>query len=282
MFKYIYESIFIAVGILILLFSIVIITPAAPFIAPLFNVIGGLIAVVPPILIYFNRYRVKKEIEEQFLIFIKDLSESIKTGMTLPVALNYCSKKNYMALTPYVNDLASQVDWGIPFKKALETFSKKINNVIIKRAVNTIIETYKVGGKISDTLSAVGESLVTISKIKKERSSSIRAQLLTSYLIYFIFIFILIVLQTFLIPALTPMQAAQEVGIAGVTGETVSPEVYTSGFINFIIIQGFFAGLVTGKLSEGSIVAGLKHSVLLIAMGYTMFSFAAQFPIKLF
>ena len=48
------------------------------------------------------------------------------------------------------------------------------------------------------------------------------------------------------------------------------------------MVQGFFAGLVTGKMAEGSIVAGFKHSILLITTGYTLFSFASQFQIKLF
>ena len=51
-----------------------------------------------------------------------------------------------------------------------------------------------------------------------------------------------------------------------------SPEVFSQGFVLFIIIQGFFAGLATGKMSEGTIVAGLKHSIFLIIAGYGIFS----------
>jgi len=198
--------------------------------------------------------------------------------MTLPMALNYCSKKEYFALSPYVNDLAAQVDWGIPFEKALRVFEKKLSSVSIKRAITTIIQTYKVGGKISDTLNAIIKSLITIDKIRKERSTSVRSQLITSYMIFFVFIFILVILQTFLVPAIeTPS------GVSGVIASTSTPsrETYTSSFINFIIIQGFFAGLVTGKMAEGSVVAGFKHSILLIAIGYTIFSVAIQFQIAI-
>ena len=96
----------------------------------------------------------------------------------------------------------------------------------------------------------------------------------------FVFIAILVILQTFLIPALSPP--------AGLTGGIVtSPtaglqEVYNSSFVNFIVVQGFFAGLVTGKMAEGSIVAGFKHSILLIVVGYTIFSVSSQFQFGLF
>jgi hypothetical protein len=34
-------------------------------------------------------------------------------------------------------------------------------------------------------------------------------------------------------------------------------------FLYLLITQGFFAGLVIGKLSEGSLKAGIKHSFIL-------------------
>jgi len=282
MFKYFYQILFILTGVIILLIGTILLGKV-PIISPLINVMGGMIAVIPASLIFYRNYRRKKEMEEQFLVFLRDLKDSMNSGMSLPIALDYASKKDYGALTPQVNNLASQVDWGIPFKKALETFANDTEAPIIKRAVSTIIQTYTVGGKIADTLSAVGDSLVTISNIRKERASSIHAQMLTSYLIFFVFIFILIVLQVFLVPALTPRGE-----IPGVTGLPTpsqaggSTELYTATFINFIIIQGFFAGLVTGKMAEGSLAAGIKHSILLIAIGYTLFSFATQTQLVMF
>ncbi len=280
MLKYFYEMLSILVGVMIVLIGQVYISATIPFLIPIFNVVGGLIAVLPPSLIFYSKYRSRKEMESQFLVFIKELTDSINTGMTLPVALEYCAKRKYLSLSRHVNDMASQVNWGIPFETALQTFAKRVNIPTVSRAVTTIIETYKVGGKISDTLNAVGQSLVAIDKIKKERTASVHAQIVTSYLIFFVFIFILIVLQTFLIPALVqPSQSGTSTFSGGTPMET---EAYSASFINFIIIQGFFAGLVTGKMAEGSVVAGIKHSILLIAVGYTVFSFASQFPISIF
>jgi hypothetical protein len=31
-----------------------------------------------------------------------------------------------------------------------------------------------------------------------------------------------------------------------------------------LVFQGFFAGLVIGKLSEGTVKSGLKHSIILV------------------
>ena len=118
-----------------------------------------------------------------------------------------------------------------------------------------------------------------INKIKAERSVSVQSQIFTSYLIYFVFIFILVILQSFLIPALTPKPNA--IGMAAMSG--AGPEMFPPGlFINFIVIQGLFAGLATGKMAEGSIVAGAKHSIVLIVIGYSVFSVASKLEFNFF
>ncbi len=277
---FVFEVIFIVLGITLLALNFLFISVVFPFIAPLINVLGALIAIIPPFLIFYGRYMVSREIEEQFIIFITDLTGSIDSGMTLPIALKHASRKDYRSLTKYVKEIESKVEWGVPFEKALKIFSDKVRSMPIKRSVSTIIETYKVGGKISDTLRAIGQSLIEINKIKQERSASVQAQLVTSYLIFFVFIFILLILKTFLIPALGTMEAP---ALGEVTGEpTIPAELYTQTFINFILVQGFFAGLATGKMAEGSLMAGLKHSIVLIVIGYTIFSLLGQFEIAMF
>jgi flagellar protein FlaJ len=196
------------------------------------------------------------------------------------MALKYCSNKDYGILSSHVRTVTSQVNWGVPFREALRLFSLKIDSLPVKRAITTIIETYKVGGKISDTLKAVGESLLEINKIRAERTVSVQSQILTSYLIFFVFIFILVILQSFLIPALTPQ--GDIVGVptmgGGAAPDMFPPEI----FINFIVIQGFFAGLATGKMAEGSVIAGVKHSIVLTVIGYSVFSIASHVQFTFF
>jgi len=275
----IFEAMFVSLGVIILALNFLIISDLFPFISPLVNMIGALIAIIPPFLLLYSRYRIGKEIESQFIMFITDLTEAIDSGMTLPIALKHSSKRSYGVLTPYVKEINSKVDWGIPFEQALSLFAKKVKSVPISRSVGTIIETYKVGGKISDTLKAIGQSLIEINKIKQERSASVQAQIVTSYLIFFVFIFILVILQAFLIPALGSAVVA---GFDESGGEEIPSQLYSQTFVNFIIVQGFFAGLATGKMAEGSLVAGFKHSLVLVVIGYTMFSLLGQFQIKLF
>lgn len=277
-----FEIFFVFLGTSILLLNFFFISGVFPFIAPLFNVLGAMIAIILPFLIFYGRYRISKEMEEQFIIFIFDLTEAIDSGMTLPIALKHVSKKDYKSFSPYVMEMESKVEWGIPFEKALKIFSDKVKSTPIKRSVSTIIETYKVGGKISDTLRAIGQSLIEINKIRQERSASVQSQLVTSYMIFFVFIFILLILKTFLIPSLGNMQMTPNLMGEEQEVTAVPADLYTQTFVNFILVQGLFAGLATGKMAEGSLIAGLKHSIVLIVIGYTIFSVLGQFQITMF
>ncbi len=282
--KYLIEIISVLIGAAIILTNIFIFPMVIPnyifdILQPLINALGAMIAIIPPVLVFYSRYKENKEVETQFTIFMSDFTEAIDSGMTLPMALKYCSSKDYGVLSYHVRAVTSQVNWGVPFREALRLFSQKIESLPVRRAITTIIETYKVGGKVSDTLKAVGESLLEINKIRAERSVSVQSQILTSYLIFFVFIFILVILQSFLIPALTPQGGAGMPTMGGgAAPEMFPPEI----FVNFIVVQGFFAGLATGKMAEGSVIAGVKHSLVLTVIGYSIFSVAAHVQFSFF
>jgi flagellar protein FlaJ len=267
-------------GLAVIALANLLVIEVLPFLVPILNMVGGLLIALPPVMGLYARYRTRKELEEQFVSFLMDLTDSIDSGMTLPMALEHCSKRNYLSLSRHINDMVAQVNWGVSFRKALDTFARRTRSRPIRRAVSTIIETYKVGGKVSDTLRSVSKSMTTINKLSAERRASVYSQVVTSYMIFFIFIFIMVVIQVFILPTLV-IENISDVAFSDAT--PLTPEEYSQVFSMFIIIQGFFAGLATGKMAEGSIPAGFKHSLLLIFMGYAIFNLATQLPqIRLF
>ncbi len=278
--KYGFEIASISGGIGMLALGNLVVVEFLPFLVPVINMTGGLLLVLPFVMSLYMRYKTKKEIEEQFISFIMDLTDSIDSGMALPMALEHCSKRDYLSLSGHINRLVAQVNWGVPFRKALYSFAGKTRSQHIRRAVSTIIETYRVGGKISDTLNSVAKSMTTINKLNAERRSSVYSQVVTSYMIFFIFIFIMVVIQVSILPSLSA-ETISDVALSDAT--PLTSEEYSQIFTSFIIIQGFFAGLATGKMAEGTLTAGFKHSVLLVFIGYVIFTMATQLPqIKLF
>jgi flagellar protein FlaJ len=57
-------------------------------------------------------------------------------------------------------------------------------------------------------------------------------------------------------------------GVPLLVTPTLAPADLQRTFFHMTIVQGFFGGLVAGKMGEGSISAGLKHSLIMMILGY--------------
>ena len=224
------------------------------------------IVVAGPALFEYKRYKENKEIEERFPDFLRDVTENIKTGMTLTQAVIATKNTYYGALSPYIKKIVTKIDWSIPFDQILKEFSSQ-TTPLIKKTISTIVETYSGGGDITQILDASGKTIKEINKIRKERFSAIYNQMITGYIIFFIFIGVLIILQKYLVPSLFAF-SSPDIGMSNMDSTS---RIYSDIFQWLILIEGFFSGLVIGKMAEGSLLAGLKHSFILIIIGYGAF-----------
>ncbi|MEK6903841.1 MAG: type II secretion system F family protein [Nanoarchaeota archaeon] len=216
---------------------------------------------------FFRNLGRQKEIELQFVEFVRSLSESIKSGISIPRSIMNVTKKDFAALNPYVRKLANQIEWGIPTRKALTTFSLDTNNNVIKRAISIIVEAEQSGGDITDILTAVVDSVINVKKMKEERKASVFSQIVQGYVVFFIFIGIMLLLQLWLFPKLGNLSGAMKGGVSSFGSlfqGGSSPFNLDTTFFGLIMIQGFFAGMMVGKFSEGSLKQGLLHSLILM------------------
>jgi len=223
------------------------------------------------------------ELEEKFLEFMRAVSDGVKAGIPIPKAIKELSDTDFGALNPYVKKLIHQIEWGIPLREGFTRFARSTGNSVIKRSISIIIEAEKGGGNISGVLDSVTNSVLQIKKIKNERRSNTFSQIVQGYIVFFIFIGIMIVLQVYLLPQLSEVGGAALTGFevsldaTGTTVETGTTIDFGLIFTALIIIQGLFSGLVVGKFSEGALLPGLKHSLIMVLVGYLIFSIFVGF-----
>ncbi|MBS3168042.1 type II secretion system F family protein [Candidatus Woesearchaeota archaeon] len=241
-------------------------------------VVGFLIAGLAFLFDFLEENKRQKELEIKFLEFVRSLVENVRSGVTIPQAIIHVSNVNFGSLTPYVVKLAHQLEWGYPLHTAFNIFAEDTDNKVIKRSINIVIEAERSGGDMSSVLEAVTKSVFEIKKIKDERKSNAYTQTIQSYFIYFFFVAIMIVLQIYLIPKLSLVggDVGQGLGTLGITGlgGSAGNVDFNPIFITTIIVQGIFAGLMTGKFSEGDYKSGVKHSIIMTLGGYLVISTA--------
>src|SRR3989338_4710894 len=142
----------------------------------------------------------EQEMTEMFLEFSRNLAESVATGTPVSKSIINVRKNNYGSLTPYVNKLANQISLGIPVGRALETFASDVGSKVVRRAVALIMEAERAGGEIDYILESVAKSISEVDKLKKERKAAIYSLVVQGYIIYFIFIGIMLIMQFHILP----------------------------------------------------------------------------------
>lgn len=241
--------------------------------------IGVLSGVLPFVLSLMQDARDSLEKEQMFLEFARNLVESVKTGTPISKSIINIKDKPYGVLSQHVNKLANQIYMGIPLSIALQVFSKDVNNRTISRAITLIGQAEKSGGEIGEILESVAGAVNTSDKLKKERKAVISTLVVQGYIIFFVFMIIVLVMQFKIIPLLSGIQGAStldnELGVS--TQFQSAQDEVTNSFLYLILIQGLFSGLAIGKLAEGSIKSGVKHSFALSMMAFVISSGANIF-----
>jgi len=214
----------------------------------------------------------EREKEEKFLEFIRDILENVKTGTPINKAILNVQNRDYGALSSHIKKLANQISLGFPLSNALENFANEVKNDLVFKTIDLISESNRSGGEISSILSTVADSINQTQIIKKERKSSVVNLQVQGYIIFIIFIVIVIILQFFLIPKLISI-GKEDGNYLGISPEN---KIDFSRIMTIIlVIESFFSGLVIGKIAEGKISYGIKHSFILVSISLISF-FAAK------
>ncbi|MEK6875637.1 MAG: type II secretion system F family protein [Nanoarchaeota archaeon] len=241
--------------------------------------IGVVITSLPFIIDLINESRIQAEKEDMFLEFTRNLVESVKAGTPISKSIVNIRSKPYGVLSSHVHKLANQIIMGIPLSNALQTFSKDINNKSVSRALTLIGQAEKAGGDIGEILESVAGAVSMSDKLKKERKSAISTLVVQGYIIFFVFMIIILVMQFKILPMVAGIGNLGSEGIEGIGigGEGVNPIEFSNAFLYLLLVQGLFSGLTIGQLAEGNIKSGVKHSFALMLSAFLISSGANLF-----
>jgi flagellar protein FlaJ len=95
------------------------------------------------------------------------------------------------------------------------------------------------------------------------------------YIIFIVFMVIILIMQFYIVPMISGISEFDTAELGGIGGGgTIEAEEISTAFLYLLLIQGFFSGLTIGKLSEGNIKAGIKHSFALVLLAFLVSSTA--------
>ena len=240
----------------------------------------GLMAFMGPVGIARNRedHRIK-EIEERLPDFLRDVAEGGRFGMTLAKSIVSAAKGKYGKLTPEIQRMAYQIQWGVSATEALSLFSERVQTPLVNRVAALIIKASSAGGNVADVLELVAVDTKETHLMKRERSASMQAYTSVIYIAFGVFVVTVLILQaTFLAEMAKTAQAAaavqsQNTGVAGVQGTQINPALIPKikdVYFYSAIVHAIGDGVLAGVISSGKFSAGLLHAFVMTLGAFLM------------
>ncbi len=221
---------------------------------------AAFVALFPSAVLDYIDYSWKKSTDEHLPDLFRSIVQAQQTGMTLPQALEESAKRNYGSLTEELKKMVNQMSWGASFEKALLEFGKRVDTPLTRKTVPLIIEAGHSGGQVEKVFGPMGSFIQATLTMEKERKAQTRPYIAIIYVAFFVFVLTVILLsKTFFVHL---------EGSSIIDFSAFSPSEAWRVFFHMSTMQAFFGGLIAGKMGEGTIGAGLKHSVILMLSGY--------------
>lgn len=224
----------------------------------------GLVAASLPIAFQYHRIaKINYNAEESIPSFIRDITESQKTGLSPEKSIVQATKrKDYGSFSKFLDLIRSQIEWGIPLRKTFENMRREIRSWFVVVNFAMMVETIEIGGNSIQSLEILSEYS------EKEREIQVsRRVLLKPYIILALMWSALIAVTTTIV-ALTSTMMTGVVSSDLASAATMAMQEQLKTFSVGIILQCWISGFFIGKISEGNFGAGFKIATLLAITAY--------------
>lgn len=260
------------------------------------------VVATPQFLFLYESYMNLKYMEEKFSVFLRDIIESLRSGMPLHKSIIASGAFDYGRLSVEVKKMTNQLTWGLPLDKVLDQFADRVKrSKRLFTSIKIIREAHLSGGDVVSTIETVANNANILEEAEKERRSTLNQYVILMYAICFIFIGIVVAINNLMLPIFEVSSATvgggEVIGIINPCSTcfdlsctvcslfqgtsayifsidpTTIASYYIALFFFMSIIQAIFTGLVAGQIGENSVTAGIKHSLVLTSITFGTFYF---------
>ena len=135
-----------------------------------------------------------------------------------------------------------------------------------------VVKAAETGGKIADVIEAAAKNVREIKILQAERKTEMKMYLMIIYVSFFVFLAVIAILSGMFLPKL--ISASKAIGGAGAVGISVGNaniNTYRFIYVCTALSQAIGNGIVAGALSEGKMIAGLRHAAFMVLITYLAF-----------
>jgi len=239
-------------------------------------IVFGLLSAIGPIGFYNHlKAKKKRDIENHLPDFLREVSSSTSSGMTVFDAIRSASTGDYGRLTPELQKMASQLSWGISVKESLENFAKRINTASAKRIVVTINKALEIGGNTSAVFEAAAKEIDQTKLVEQQRRTEMSLYSIVIFISFFVFLAVILIIDNTIFKEFFELQkqmGGQSIGNMQIARE-VDQSLLRNTFLTFVIVQSVGGGLLGGFMMDGKLSSGVRFGFVLVLVSFFIFKF---------
>jgi flagellar protein FlaJ len=226
-----------------------------------------LVAITPSAVLDYQNQKWVRMVEKQMPTLVRGVSESQETGVTIVKALEKVVEDKMVGkpLSDEIRKLTVQMSWGTSFEGALTNFKTRVSSPIVNRFCALVLEASRSGGQIKKVFTHTAGFMEEMKEMDADTDAQMRPYIIIIYAAFLVFLFTAVILvQSFFAPLQGLPQILSQVSVGGLG-------TFKDFFYKNMFISAVTGGLMAGKIGERRILGGLKHSIVLVVIGYGIF-----------
>ena len=238
----------------------------------------GILSCIGPIGFYNHlKAKKKRELEEHLPDFLREISSSTASGMTVFDAIKSAANGDHGNLTSELRTTAAQLSWGIPVKEALNNLAERINTTSVKRMVVTINKALEIGGNTSTVFEAAAREIDQSKLVEQQRKAEMSLYSIVIFISFFVFLAVIYIINSTIIAEFlrlqTKLPAGGSIGVSNLSISNLDSNSIKNVFFSFVLVQSIGGGLLGGFMMDGKLSSGVRFGFVLVIISFFVFKF---------
>ncbi len=240
-------------------------------------IVFGLLSSIGPIGFYNHlKSKRKQQIEDHLPDFLREISSSASSGMTVFDSITSAARGDYGKLTPEIQKMSAQLSWGISVNEALENFAKRINTPSVKRIVITINKALDIGGNTPAVFDAAAKEIDQTKLVEQQRRTEMSLYSIVIFISFFVFLAVILIIDNTIFEEFFKLQSKMTgVGRIGnlQIAQSIDRGLLNNTFFLFVLVQSVGGGLLGGFMMDGKVSSGVRFGFILVLISFFIFKF---------
>jgi flagellar protein FlaJ len=234
-----------------------------------------LVVTVPLAVLGELRARYARRVRERFPDLLSSIARANRTGVSIVEAIEMEADRSTGVVERELRELRNDIRWFSDPSAAFRRFAARARLSITTRTMTLVAEANDASGDLQRTLSVAADDARFQRTFTRSRAREVATYVAVAVISFLVFLGILVLVQEFYLQRAVEAAAGASTSdlAADLPGSLQDIDVagFRVAFLHAAVIQGACIGFVAGKLARGTVLVGVKYSIVMSTLALAAF-----------